>query len=66
MDDALRQATLAVLRQELEAIHLANTAYWGSVERNHEAHMEHQLRQERLERIRDEMDELEARNRSSA
>ena len=50
----------------LEAIHLANTAYWGSAERNHEADMEHQLRQERLERIRDEMDELEARNRRSA
>jgi hypothetical protein len=66
MDDALRHAKLAVLRQELEAIHLANKAYWGSTERNHEADMEHQLRQERLERIRDEMDELEARSRRRA
>jgi ribosomal protein L32 len=50
----------------LEAIHLANKAYWGSKELSHEADMEHQLRQERLERIRREIDELEMRNRSSA
>jgi len=66
MDHALRQARLAALREEMEAIHSANKQYWVSKERSHDADMEHQLRQERLERIRDEMDELEKTRAQSA
>jgi hypothetical protein len=66
MDDALRHARLAALRDEMDAIHLANKLYWSSTGRSHEADMEHQLRQERLDQLRREMDELEAQERSIA
>jgi hypothetical protein len=56
-DDTLCQAKLAVLREEMEAIHFANKLYWGRPEHSREADMEHQLRQERLEQIRKEMQE---------
>ena len=58
MDHALRQARLAALREEMEAIHSANKQYWNSTVRSHYTDMEHQLRQERLEQVRKEMDEL--------
>ena len=66
MNDALRQARLAALRDEMEAIHLANKLYWSSTGRSHEADMEHQLRQERLDKLRKEMDELEQLRAESA
>jgi len=58
-DDATRQAKLAILRKELEAIHSANKVYWSQEERSHGADMDHQMRQERLDQIRKEMNELE-------
>jgi hypothetical protein len=57
-EDALRQGKLAALREELEAIHVANKLYWNCKEHSHEAGMEHQMRQERLEQLRKEMSEL--------
>ena len=60
MDEALRQAKLAALREEMDAIHRANKLYWGHTEHSREADMEHQQRQERLEQIRNEMEEVKA------
>jgi hypothetical protein len=57
--DALSQAGLAALRDEMDAIHLANNLYWSSAVLTHQADMGHQLRQERLEQLRQEMDELD-------
>ncbi|MGA8492797.1 MAG: hypothetical protein WB711_20410 [Terriglobales bacterium] len=66
MDYALRQARLAALREEVEAIHSANKLYWGSTVRSHDTDMEHQQRQELLEQLRKEMDELENTKAESA
>jgi hypothetical protein len=60
MDEAVRQAKLAALSQELDAIHVANKVYWDRKEHNRQDDMEHQLRQERLEQVRKEMSELGA------
>ncbi len=58
-DDATRQAKLAILQKELEAIHIANKVYWSQKKRSHDVDMDHQKRQERLDKIRREMNELE-------
>jgi len=54
MDNALRQAKLAALGEETEAIHSANTLYWNRKAHSHEEDMEYQRRQERLEQVRKE------------
>jgi len=56
--DNFRQARLAALQEEMNAIHTANRQYWAVAAQNHGADMEYQQRQERLEQIRKEMEEL--------
>lgn len=58
-DDILRQARLASLQEEMDAIHSANKLYRNRNERSRESEMEHQQRQERLDEIRKEMEELD-------
>jgi hypothetical protein len=46
---------LASLREEVEAIHFANTLYWAQKEHTHAAVAEYERRQERLDQIRNKL-----------
>jgi hypothetical protein len=51
-----RKARIAVLNEELESIHYANTVYWRlGKDHSREAGVEYQRRQDRLEEIRNEL-----------
>ena len=52
--DALSQAGLAALRDEMDAIHLANMKYWERKKHDRKEKMEYERRLERLEQIRKE------------
>jgi hypothetical protein len=59
--DVIARTRLAALRQEIDAIHFANSLFW----RHKEAHTrdaiaEYQSRQERLDQIREELARLGA------
>jgi hypothetical protein len=52
--DALDQAQLMAVREEMDAIYLANLRYWNLRQHSHEEDMEYERRKERLEQIRKE------------
>ena len=57
--DSTKQARIAALTEEMDAIHFANYRYWeqgGAVTREQRA--EHQRRQDRMEEIRKELAQL--------
>jgi hypothetical protein len=56
--DPLKEERIAALRDEIEAIHSANTLYWTSQEHSRAATAEYRRRIERLEEIRIEFDQL--------
>jgi hypothetical protein len=58
VEHARRQAQLAAIANEMNAIHTANKLYWNQKENNHKEDMRHQRRQERLEQLRKEIQEL--------
>jgi hypothetical protein len=55
---AATKARIAVLQEEIEAIHCANVLYWRQVNPCSAAKAEHYRQQDRLEKIRSELAEL--------
>jgi hypothetical protein len=60
MDDpeATRKARIALLCEEIDAIHFANVTYWQQTVHTVDAEAEYQSSQDRLEEIRRELAEL--------
>ena len=59
--DGTKDGRIAMLHEEIDAIHHTNSLYWEQRERvTHDARIEHQHRQERLEEIRKELTQLRA------
>ncbi|MGA7291873.1 MAG: hypothetical protein WBW85_04955 [Terriglobales bacterium] len=56
--EAARKARLALLKEEINSIHLANTLYWRDDQPRREARAEHYRRQLRLEELREEFAHL--------
>jgi hypothetical protein len=57
-DDSARQAALAALQEQMDAIHYANKLYWDQLGHSREADMAYYEREERLGQLRKEIDEL--------
>jgi hypothetical protein len=57
MPTARKKSIVAILSQEIDAIHVANLFYWKSADRElgREARVEYERRRERLEEIRREL-----------
>ena len=53
-----RKAKIAVLHQEIDAIHFANQPYWQETAHSQQASAEDQYTQDRLGEIRVELTEL--------
>ncbi len=57
--DAATRAKIAALHEEMDAIHFANSLYWGRGEEvTPEERAEYHRRQDRLEEIRKELAQL--------
>ena len=56
--DTPTKARITALSKELEAIYVADTAYWRQADHTREARAEYHQRQERLEEIRNELAQL--------
>jgi|HubBroStandDraft_4_1064222.scaffolds.fasta_scaffold323884_2 hypothetical protein len=54
MANALNRTQLAIVLEEMNAIHQANMQYWERKEHTRQEEMEYERRQERLEQIRKE------------
>ena len=54
------RSKFAALRDEVDAIHIANTVYLSEELHSQPATAAYELRRERLEQVRNEMEELEA------
>jgi len=57
--EAMREARIAVLEEEIEFVHYANELYWRQTNPSHAAKADYYRRQDRLEEIRGELAELQ-------
>ena len=57
--EARRKARIAVLQEEIVAIHYANERYWRQANPSDTAKADYYRRQDRLEEIRSELAELQ-------
>jgi hypothetical protein len=65
---AARDRRIAILKEEIDSIHVANFAYWhrkDDREPSREARADYQQRRERLEAIRHELLDMASKSRRS-